>query len=166
MCSHDTNTEGTKKQEQQQKKTPTVFDTPGMRMKCGDKKWRKAREVVLKWVLVFWVHFVCTYTFYEKDKVKQRAEDNRETSLSINEWRLSHYAEMKQVVDRIAMGGFRMAVICVCPYGSVLCFSQNTLVGSTWLCENPHKCSVWMHWYLDRILVKSWLKKLDQIFSG
>lgn len=35
-------------------------------------------------------HFVCTYTFYEKDKVKQRAEDNRETSLSINEWRFSH----------------------------------------------------------------------------
>lgn len=49
-----------------------------------------AGEVVLKWVLMFLVHFVCTYTFYEKDKVKQRAEDNRETSLSINEWRLSH----------------------------------------------------------------------------
>lgn len=90
MSSHDTNTQGTKKPTTTTTKNTTVFDTTAMRMKCGDKKWRMAGEVVLKWVLMFLVHFVCTYTFYEKDKVKQRAEDNRETSLSINEWRLSH----------------------------------------------------------------------------
>lgn len=51
MSSHDTNTQGTKKNNNK-KKTTTVFDTTAMRMKCGDKKWRMAGEVVLKWVLI------------------------------------------------------------------------------------------------------------------